>query len=246
MYERGAVQATCHVRGGGDFGEEWHLAGKKDTKPNTWKDFIACAEYLIAKGYTSPAHLAGEGGSAGGILIGRAIEERPDLFAAAVADVPAADMLRQETTANGVPNIGEFGSTKTEDGFSRALCDESVRQCEGWRAVSGGAGDDRDQRSARRSVGACQVRRAAAGGDGERQARAAPTSTITPVMASRRVKTSVCEHAADMWSFLLWQTGRPGISAEQTVIPARDLYPTPAVSRRPHTGAFPCYVEHSL
>ena len=119
-YERGVVRATCHVRGGGENGEEWHLAGKGRPSRTRGSDFIACAEYLIAKGYTSPAHLAGEGGSAGGILIGRAIEERPDLFAAAIADVPLADLLRIETTANGDPNIPEFGSTKTEAGF-RAL-----------------------------------------------------------------------------------------------------------------------------
>ena len=119
-YQLGVVRATCHVRGGGELGEAWHVAGTGATKPNTWRDFIACAEYLIAQGYTSPAHLAGEAGSAGGILIGRAIEERPDLFAAAVADVPVTDMVRSETTPNGGPNIAEFGSTKTEAGF-RAL-----------------------------------------------------------------------------------------------------------------------------
>jgi prolyl oligopeptidase len=118
--ERGGVMAQAHVRGGGEYGEDWHKAGFKTTKPNTWKDFIACAEYLIAKKYTSPAHLAGQGGSAGGILIGRAITDRPDLFAAAIINVGLNDMLRFETTTNGVPNIQEFGSTKTEEGF-RAL-----------------------------------------------------------------------------------------------------------------------------
>lgn len=120
LYERGVILATCHVRGGGELGEAWHQAGFQATKPNTWKDFIACADYLIAHRYTSPQKLAGRGGSAGGILIGRAIEERPALFAVAVADVPAADMLRFETTANGPDNIPEFGSVKTEAGF-RAL-----------------------------------------------------------------------------------------------------------------------------
>jgi prolyl oligopeptidase len=109
--------AFCHVRGGGEYGEEWHLAGKGLTKPNTWRDFIACAEYLIDKKYTSPARLGGFGGSAGGILIGRAITDRPDLFGAAVIRVGMLDTLRSETTANGAPNIPEFGSTKTEEGF---------------------------------------------------------------------------------------------------------------------------------
>ncbi len=116
-YEKGGVYAVCHVRGGGEFGEEWHLAGKQATKPNTWRDFNACAQYLIDNKYTSAAHLAGEGGSAGGILIGRAITERPDLWGAAIDIVGCSDMLRAEGTANGLPNVPEFGSTKTEEGF---------------------------------------------------------------------------------------------------------------------------------
>ncbi len=76
------VIAIAHVRGGGEKGEAWHMGGFKTTKPNTWKDFISCVEYLIAKGYTSPKKLACNGASAGGILISRSITERPDLFAA--------------------------------------------------------------------------------------------------------------------------------------------------------------------
>jgi len=119
-YERGGIWAVCHVRGGGEYGEEWHLAGKGPTKPNTWRDFIACAEYLVENKYTSPVHLAGQGASAGGILIGRAITERPDLFAAALDSVGMSDMVRVEAMANGIGSINEFGSTRTEDGF-RAL-----------------------------------------------------------------------------------------------------------------------------
>lgn len=119
--ERGGVRAFCGVRGGGEYGEDWHLAGKGPTKPNTWRDFIACAEYLIDKKYTSPARLAGQGSSAGGILIGRAITERPDLFGVAIIGVGCLDMLRLETTANGPGNVPEFGSTKTEDGFKALL-----------------------------------------------------------------------------------------------------------------------------
>ncbi len=119
--ERGGVLAIAHVRGGGELGKEWHLAGQKSTKPNTWKDFIACCEYLVRTGYTAPAKLAGQGGSAGGILIGRAITERPDLFAAALINVGCTDALRMETTANGVPNIQEFGTVKTEEGFNALL-----------------------------------------------------------------------------------------------------------------------------
>lgn len=119
--ERGGVIAYAHVRGGGEFGKDWHLAGQKATKPNTWKDFIACCQYLVDQKYTSPATLAGQGGSAGGILIGRAITERTDLFAAAIVNVGCTDTLRMETTANGVPNIAEFGTVTNEAGFKGLL-----------------------------------------------------------------------------------------------------------------------------
>ncbi len=115
--ERGMILARAHVRGGGDYGEAWHLAGYKLTKPNTWRDFIACAEYLVDRRYTSPSRLFAVGASAGGILIGRAIEERPDLFAAAIVTGPVADALRWGTTANGAGNEVEFGSVKTREGF---------------------------------------------------------------------------------------------------------------------------------
>ena len=126
--ERGGVLAFAHVRGGGEFGKEWHHAGQKQTKPNTWKDFIACCEYLVQKGYTKPAKLAGQGGSAGGILIGRSITARPDLFAAAIVSVGCEDMLRMETTTNGVPNIAEFGSTQSPEGFKSLLEMSSLHQ----------------------------------------------------------------------------------------------------------------------
>jgi prolyl oligopeptidase len=119
--ERGGVLAFAHVRGGGTFGKEWHLAGQKATKPNTWKDFIACCEYLVRERYTSPGKLAGKGTSAGGVLIGRAVTERPDLFAAAVMNVGLLDCVRAETTTNGVPNIAEFGTVAMKEGFDGLL-----------------------------------------------------------------------------------------------------------------------------
>lgn len=118
---RGGIVAITGIRGGGEYGEEWHLAGKGATKSNTWKDFIACAEYLIAEKYTSPAHLGIIGGSAGGILISNSITERPELFGAAISAVGLNNALRAETTSNGVPNIPEFGTFKTEEGFKALL-----------------------------------------------------------------------------------------------------------------------------
>lgn len=118
--DAGGVFAVANPRGSGVFGRQWHEAGKQSTKPNTWKDFIACAEWLVREGWTRPSNLAIWGGSAGGILVGRAMTERPDLFGAVIPSVGALDMVRAETTANGVPNIPEFGTRTTEPGF-RAL-----------------------------------------------------------------------------------------------------------------------------
>ena len=114
------VLGYCHPRGGGEKGEAWYKAGYKTTKPNTWKDFIACAEYLIQHGYTSPDKLAGTGTSAGGILISRAITERPDLFGAAICNVGCANAMRMEFDANGPVNVPEFGTVQDAVG-ARAL-----------------------------------------------------------------------------------------------------------------------------
>ena len=116
-FDRGGVLAVAHVRGGGEYGEDWYKGGYKATKPNTWRDAIACAEWLVANKWTSTDKLSIMGGSAGGIFVGRAITERPDLFGAAVGQVPVSDMMRAESSSNGVPNIPEFGTVKTEEGF---------------------------------------------------------------------------------------------------------------------------------
>lgn len=115
LLEQGVILAVAHVRGGGEKGEKWHEAGMKATKPNTWKDFIACSEYLINQKYTSPSKLIGNGVSAGGILIGRAITERPDLYAVAIPEVGLTNALRTEITANGPNQIPEIGTLKNEE-----------------------------------------------------------------------------------------------------------------------------------
>jgi prolyl oligopeptidase len=119
--ERGGVIAMVNPRGSGVFGQVWYEAGKQATKPNTWRDMIASAQYLIAQGYASPSTLAIEGGSAGGITSGRAATERPDLFAAVVPRVGVLDMVRAELEPNGRPNIPEFGTHQTEAGFRSLL-----------------------------------------------------------------------------------------------------------------------------
>jgi prolyl oligopeptidase len=126
--DAGGVFAVANPRGTSVFGQDWYKAGFQTTKANTWKDFIACAETLIAQKYTSPAHLGILGGSAGGILVGRAMTERPDLFAAVIAAVGDMDMVRTELTPNGVPNIPEFGTHANEAGFRALLAMSSYHQ----------------------------------------------------------------------------------------------------------------------
>lgn len=109
---QGGIVAIAHVRGGGELGDSWRLSGYKQSKPNTWKDFISCAEYLTGNQYTNSKALAMYGGSAGGILIGRTMTERPDLFAAAMPMVGLMNPLRVEQSPNGPVNTPEFGTVE--------------------------------------------------------------------------------------------------------------------------------------
>jgi len=113
----GGVFALANIRGGGEFGEEWHVAGNLTRKQNVFDDFIASAELLVARGYTKPERLAIQGGSNGGLLMGAALVQRPDLFRAVVTAVGIYDMLRVELTPNGAFNVTEFGSVKQPDQF---------------------------------------------------------------------------------------------------------------------------------
>jgi prolyl oligopeptidase len=118
--EQGGVYAVAALRGGGEFGEDWHRAGNLTRKQNVFDDFLASAQRLIDAGYTRPARLAIEGGSNGGLLMGAAFTQRPELFGAVVSHVGIYDMLRVELSPNGAFNITEFGTVKDPEQF-RAL-----------------------------------------------------------------------------------------------------------------------------
>jgi prolyl oligopeptidase len=203
----GGVYAVANPRGTSVFGEEWYRAGFQSTKPNTWKDFIACAEFLIAQGYTKPARLGISGGSAGGILVGRAMTERPDLFAAVVVGAGAVDTLRAEFTANGVPNIPEFGSVKTEEGFKGLLAMSTLAHVQdGTRypavLLTGGINDPRVEIWESAKLGA---RMLAASTSGK------PVLLRVDYDAGHGIgntKKQQLEQRADIYSFLLWQMGQ--------------------------------------
>jgi prolyl oligopeptidase len=207
--DAGGVFAVANPRGSGVFGKAWHNAGKQGTKPNTWKDFIACAEYLVAQKWTRPSRLAIWGGSAGGILVGMAMCERPDLFAVVLPAVGALDQVRAETTPNGVPNIPEFGSRKTEPGFRALLAMSTYHQIKDgvpYPAVllTHGVNDPR--------VEVANTTKTAA------RLMAASTSGKPVLMrldydsghGIGDTKAQALDERADTYAFVLWQTGTPG------------------------------------
>jgi prolyl oligopeptidase len=207
LAKRGIVLAFAHVRGGSEKGEAWYKAGFKTTKPNTWKDFIACAEYLVKQGYTSPAKLGGTGTSAGGILISRAITDRPDLFGAAICNVGCADALRLEFSPNGPVNTPEFG-TVADPAECQALYEmdgvQHVRQGVKYPAVMGVAGWN-DPRVAPWQPGKfiAALQRASASG------KPALLKVNYDNGHFTEEKIVTFKNFAGQAAFLLWQTGHP-------------------------------------
>ncbi len=204
----GGSYASCHVRGGGELGDAWRLAGKDRRKPNTWRDLIACAEDLIARGVTTRDKLFIFGGSAGGITMGRAMTERPDLFAGVIDAVPAANTLRAEFSPNGPDNIPEFGSITRRDGFANLFMDDSVQHVrKGVRypavLITTGLNDPR--------VSPWEPAKLAA----TLQASGTPGPVLLRIDAKAghgigSTKTQNDELYADMYSFVFWRAGRPG------------------------------------
>ena len=204
---KGVVIAVPHVRGGSEKGQEWYKAGYKTTKANTWKDFISCGEYMISQGYTSKEKLAGTGTSAGGVLISRAITERPDLFAAAVCNVGVANAMRAEFSANGPVNTPEFGTVADEE-ESKALY-----EMDGMQHVKDGV-----KYPALMCVGGWNDSRVAPWEPGKfAAAMQNATSSGKPVLLKINYdnghftedKQVTWANFADQYAFMMWQCGHP-------------------------------------
>jgi prolyl oligopeptidase len=212
--ERGGVVAIAHIRGGGEYGESWHRAGQKSTKLNTIFDFIACGDYLVKQHYTSPKFLAAWSASAGGITVGGALTRAPDLFRVIIDQVGMTDTLRFETTPNGPPNVPEFGSVSTEDGFHDLYAMGAyvhVRDGTAYPAVlfSTGANDPR--------VAPWEVTKMAA------RIQAATVSGRPALLridydaghGMGSTESQFEREFADYWSFTLWQMGDPQFQPAQ-------------------------------
>lgn len=205
---KGAIFAVAHVRGGGELGDTWHKGGMKTTKPNTWKDLIACAEYMVREKYTTPQKITIYSGSAGGVLIGRAMTERPDLFAAAIPEVGCMNTMRMEFTPNGPPNIPEFGTVKDS-----VEC-MALFEMDSYQHIV-----DREKYPATLITAGMNDPRVSAWEPGKFAARLqAANASDKPILFSvdfeaghgmGDTKTTSFHAYADVLSFALWQTGHP-------------------------------------
>ena len=208
--ERGGVAAFINSRGSGVHGDEWHRAGFKTTKSNTWKDGIAGAKYLIAKGYGSARTMGITGTSAGGIFVGRAVTEAPELFAAAIFNVGMLDTIRSEESANGITNISEFGSVKDPAEFKALLEMSTYHAVKDGTVYPGvmlvhGMNDPR--------VDLWQSGKTAARLQAAQVGLPKPGTTLLRLDAQAghgmgSTHTQRQAMAADMQSFLLWQMGK--------------------------------------
>ncbi|MEO7744022.1 MAG: prolyl oligopeptidase family serine peptidase [Usitatibacter sp.] len=204
--ERGGILAMAHVRGGGEYGHEWHDAGRRGTKLNTILDALSVCEFLVAYGFTQPARLAIQGTGAGGIAAGGALVRRPVLFAAVVARVPLMDLLRFELSPGGPANLPEFGSAATAEGLEALRIMSSyhhVKDGTAYPAVLLTAGMN-DARVAAWQPGKMAARLQAAMQGGKPALLRVDFDGGHGPGATRAQRA---EELADIYSFLLWQLG---------------------------------------
>ncbi len=205
LIDAGVVVGYANVRGGGEYGREWHKAGQLENKPNTWRDLIAACEDLCARGYTSPRHLAIGGRSAGGITVGRAMTERPDLFAAVIDGVGWSNPLRYVVEQDGYGEEPEWGAISEPAGY-RALkaidSYQAIRDGTPYPAVLLTTGIT-DPRVAPFHVAKMTARLQAASSSGR------PILLRVDYDAGHGIGSTRAQEdreAADTYAFLLWQT----------------------------------------
>jgi len=211
--ERGGVFAECHPRGGGEYGEDWHFGAHIATKQRTVDDFIACARYLIDQQYTQPAKLAGEGTSAGGVTIGNAIVQHPELWAAALDVVGDTNPVRDEFAEGGPANIPEFGSIANKTGWDALYATDPyvhVKDGAAYPAVLAVTGAN-DPRVAPWIVGKFAARLQAATSSGKPVLLRVDYDAGHGFLNSSRTQAQLL--TTDEYSFLFWQLGDAAFAA---------------------------------
>jgi prolyl oligopeptidase len=206
--DAGGIFAVAHVRGGGELGENWHRAGQKAQKYHTWQDAEDCVLHLIQAGYTSHRRAAVIGGSAGGITVGRLLTERPELVAVVVDMVGVSDPLRSEFSPNGPPNIPEFGTVKTEQGFRDLLAMDAYQHVHDgvkYPAVLLTTGMN-DPRVAAWEPAKMAARLQAATASGNPVLLRVEEDAGHGIGSTRAQRD---EETADIMAFVLWRTGDP-------------------------------------
>jgi len=205
--EQGGVYAIANLRGGGEYGEDWHRAGMLEKKQNVFNDFISAAEYLINEKYTSSEKLAINGGSNGGLLVGACMTQRPELFKVAIPQVGVLDMLRYHKFTIGWGWAVEYGSSDSADQFNYLIKYSPLHNLKtgtNYPATLVMTADHDD-----RVVPAHSFKFAAA-------LQAAQDKKGNPVLiridskaghGAGKPTTKLIEDAADMWSFVLWNLG---------------------------------------
>ena len=207
--ERGGLLAIANLRGGGEYGEEWHQAGMLGKKQNVFDDFLAAAEWLIAEKYTNPNRLAIQGGSNGGLLVGAALTQRPDLFRAVVCQVPLLDMVRYHKFLIARLWIPEYGSADDPEQFKWLYAYSPYHRVKDGTAYPAVllATAESDTR-----VDALHARKMAA----RLQAATASDPTDRPILLRLETKaghgqgkprSKILDELTDIWSFLFWQLG---------------------------------------
>lgn len=203
--ELGGVWAIAHVRGGGEYGLAWHMAGMRAQKVNTVLDFIAVAEFIANYGFTNPSKLAAIGTGAGAIPVAGALVRKPQSFGAVVLRSPMTDLVRLEFTPNGPANIPEFGSSTTPSGHASLLAVSPLHQVKNgapYPAVLLTAATD-DPMLALSQPGKMAARLQAANAQGKPVLLRIDDSTQPAGTRARHE-----EDLADIYSFLLWQFGQ--------------------------------------
>jgi prolyl oligopeptidase len=210
--EMGGLYAQPNLRGGGEYGKAWHNAGRLAHKQNVFDDFIAAAEYLIRERYTSTPKLAISGGSNGGLLVGAAITQRPDLFGAAVPQVGVLDMLRFHKFTIGWAWTSDYGSSETKDGFETLIKYSplhNIKPGTKYPATLVTTGDHDDRVVPAHSHKFTAALQAAQGGD-------APILTRIETRAGHgagKPTTKQIEERADIYTFLAYVLDMPAARA---------------------------------